>query len=101
MSKFFDIFNKTKKTDKTGNKSPVEEKSESNAMHIDVNLTLTASIKDIKHEPELAEPSCSKNVIDMNSLLPNAKDTNKSYINSDLTDLGNLISGPIQPVLKV
>lgn len=70
-------------------------------MHIDVNITLTASIKDNKHEPELAEPGCNKNVIDMNASLPNAKDTNESYLNNDVTDLGNLISGPIQPVLKV
>lgn len=52
-------------------------------------------MKDNEHEPELAEPSCSKNVIDMNASLPNAKDKNDSYFNKDVTDLGNLISGPI------
>lgn len=110
MSKFFDIFKKNKIVTTGDNNIPVEEENESHSMLTDVSvgLTLTASNNDIDNEPELieAEPCCSRksNVIDMNTSLSDTRDKSKSCSDTDktdLADLGNLISGPMQPLLKV
>lgn len=80
MSKFFDIFKKKKIVTTGDNNTPVEEENESHSMlTTDVVVGLTLN----EFELTEAEPSCSR----------------KS--DTDVTDLGNLISGPMQPLLKV
>jgi len=105
MSKFFDIFKKKKIVTTGDNNIPVEEENESHSMLTDVSVGLTLTASNNDNEPELteAEPCCNRksNVIDMNTSLFDTRDKNESCSDTDKNDLGNLISGPMQPLLKV
>lgn len=71
MSKFFEIFKKKKIVTTGDNNIPVEEENESHSMLTDVSVGLTLTAE------------------------------NESCSDTDVTDLGNLISGPMQPLFRL
>lgn len=88
MSKFFEIFKKKKIVTTGDNNIPVEEENESHSMLTDVSVGLTLTANNDYNEPEYTS-------------LTDTRDKNESCSDTDVTDLGNLISGPMQSLLKV